>query len=94
MWLSATVLLSGKSNLQVLRAMQALSPATEPTSRTTPCVNDRYDHNLGLLNAKVDPVRKTPHRCASDVAVNDRISQGMLGEQRNSGESFVEELAS
>lgn len=52
------------------------------------------DHKLGLLNAKVDPVRKTPHRRASDVAVNDGIFQRMLDEKRKSSESFVEEFAS
>jgi hypothetical protein len=57
-------------------------------------MNHRYDHKLRSLDAKVDSVRKTPHRCPSDVAVNDGIFQGMLGEQWKSSQGLVEEITS
>lgn len=66
----------------------------EPTSRTTPCVHERYGDKLGLLNAKVDPVRKSSHRCTSDIVVNDGMLQGMLGQAPKRSEGFVEEFGS
>jgi hypothetical protein len=63
-----------------VRFLRAQLRATEPTSWATPCVNDRYDHKFGLLNAKVESVRKTRHRCAPDIAMNKGILQWMLVE--------------
>jgi hypothetical protein len=57
-------------------------------------VDDRQDHELRSLNAKVDAERKARHQRASSIAMNDGMSEGIIEQSLECSERFSEEFVS